>query len=70
MAFICGFNGQRVLRKYVEKSRKQTRNGLISAGVDDPKEWARNAADVIQSLDEQNFSMDKNDLRLILLFRE
>ena len=67
MVFICIFYSQKVLYAHIKKRWKQKRDDLISTGIDNPKELIRKGVDVIQSIDEQNFSTDKSNLRFIRL---
>ena len=70
MAYICGFNGNKTLRCFVEHKWKQRRDQLIINGINDPRQWARCGNDVIDNLNEDDFNIEKSELRLILLFRD
>ena len=70
MAYICGFDGRRPLREYIERKWKERRDELIMSGIEDPKQWARCGADVISSVNEHDFNIEKSDLRLVLLFTD
>ena len=70
IAYICGFDGQRPLREYIERKWKERRDELIMSGIEDPKQWAICGADVISSVNEHDFNIEKSDLRLVLLFTD
>ena len=70
MAYICGFDGNKTLRCYVEQKWKERRDTLISNNINDPRQWARSGNDVIESINEDSFNIEKSDLRLVLLFRD
>ena len=70
LAFICGFNGNKTLRRVVEQKWKERRDFLIRNGINDPRQWARSGNDVIQNINDVSFNVDKSELRLVLLFRD
>ena len=70
MAYICGFDGNKTLRCYVEQKWKERRDTLISNNINDPRQWARSGNDVIESINEDSFNIEKSDLCLVLLFRD
>ena len=69
LAFICGFNGEKPLRRYVEKKWKERRDDLIRDGINDYRQWARVGNEVIENLNQQELNTEKSELRLILMFR-
>ena len=69
LAFICGFNGEKPLRRYVEQKWKERRDDLIRNGINDYRQWARVGNEVIENLNEQELNTDRSELRLILMFR-
>jgi hypothetical protein len=62
MAFICGFDGRKRLREFVEYMWKQRRDQLIRRGIHDPRMWVRCGEDVIREV-------NVNDLRLVCFFK-
>ena len=71
MAYICGFDGLRPLRLFIEKRWKEKRDDLIWNGIEDPKDWARSGIDMINEVNQNEFpDISKSDLRLVLLFKE
>ena len=70
MAYIYGFDGQRPLREYIERKWKEKRDELIMNGIKDPKQWSRCGADVILSMNQYDFNIEKSDLRFVLLFTD
>ena len=69
MAYICGFDGKKTLRQYIKQKWEDRRNELVNNGVNDLREWARCGNDVIQNTNEASFNIERQDLRLILLFK-
>ena len=69
MAYICGFDGKNTLRQYIKQKWEDRRNELVNNGVNDLREWARCGNDVIQNTNEASFNIERQDLRLILLFK-
>ena len=69
MAYICGFNGEKTLRRFVEQKWKERRDVLIRNGINDVRQWAKCGNDVIQHLNEGDNIFERCELRLILLFR-
>ncbi len=69
MAFICGFNGEKNLRRFIEQKWKEKRDSLVQNGINDIRRWAHCGNEVIDNLDETAFNTEKSELRLILLFR-
>jgi hypothetical protein len=69
MAFICGFNGEKNLRRFIEQKWKEKRDSLAQNGINDIRRWAHCGNEVIENLDETAFNTEKSELRLILLFR-
>ena len=70
MAYICGFNGNKNLRCFIEQKWKERHDQLILNSINDPRLWATSGNDVIQSLNDNSFNIEKNELCLVLLFRE
>jgi hypothetical protein len=62
MGFICGFDGKKGLREYVEYRWKQRRDQLIQRGINDPRMWVRCGENVIQDVNVK-------DLRLVCFFK-
>ena len=69
MAYICGFNGERNLRRFIEQKWKERRDCLVRNGINDVRIWARCGNDVIDNIDEVAFNIERSELRLVLLFR-
>eukprot|EP00957_Ditylum_brightwellii_P037500 2835656-Ditylum_brightwellii.AAC.1 len=68
--YICGFNGQKQLRRHIEFKWKQKRDFLVVSRIDDPREWAEAGTNIINDVVlEETFSIEKTDLCLVLLFK-
>ena len=70
IAYICGFNGERTLRRHIEQKWKERRDILIQNGINDPRQWARSGNDIIEDIDVDYFAIERSELRLVLLFRD
>ena len=71
MAYICGFDGSRPLRLFIEKKWKEKRDLLILNGNNDIKDWAKSGADAINEINATAFpNSNKSELRLVLLYKE
>ena len=69
-AYICGFNCNQELMFYIERKWKEVRNIKIRLGINDIKEWARCATEVIADIDEEQFGNQTSELSLVCLFKE
>ena len=69
MGYICGFNGNKPLRRLIEKVRKEKRNFLINKGINDAKIWFKAGRRVISQVDDDIYPQEKKELRLIELFK-
>ena len=69
MAYICGFDGKKTLHQHIKQKWEDRRNELFNNGVNDIREWSRCGNDVIQNTNEASFNIERQDLRLILLFK-
>eukprot|EP00957_Ditylum_brightwellii_P025007 1892092-Ditylum_brightwellii.AAC.1 len=47
MAYSCGFNGKKQLRRYIKRKWKEKRDYMVVSGIDNPKEWAEAGTDVV-----------------------
>ena len=50
--------------------RKEERDELIMNSIGDPKQRARYGADIIASMNQDDFNIKKSDFRLVLLFTD
>ena len=50
--------------------RKEERDELIMNSIGDPKQRARCGADIIASMNQDDFNIKKSDFRLVLLFTD
>jgi hypothetical protein len=53
---------------YFERVWKEKRDRLIREGVNDMKEWAYCASEIIMTMNQENFGVDSTDLALVCLF--
>ena len=68
--YIAGFNGgNKILRRHIEMKWKEKRDYLISQGISDPRRWFQIGTNVIAELDIESFGKEKEELRLIELFK-
>ena len=70
MGFIYGFNGNKNLRRFIEKLWKEKRDYLTNQGINDPKCLFQSGKNVICELDDTLYSKEKKELRFIELFKE
>ena len=68
-AYICGFNGNQLLRFHLENEWKRRRDYLIQRNISCRKELAMSVNDVLERMNENNH-LNRNDfdLRSLLLF--
>lgn len=69
-ALICGFDGNKSLRRYVESAWKRERDKLIREGVLCLKRWALCGNDVISSINRDTWNFDPSQLRLLFFFND
>ena len=70
MGFICGFNGNKNLQRFIEKLWKEKRDYLTNQGIIDAKNLFQSGKNVICELDETIYSKEKKELRFIELFKD
>ena len=70
MGFICGFNGNKNLRRFIEKLWKEKRDYLTNQGIIGAKNLFQSGKNVICELDETIYSKEKKELRFIELFKD
>ena len=71
MTYIFGFGGGcKKLREHIEYEWKVRKNESIINESNDSRRWTRCGQDVINQIDETQYSIDKLDLTLVCLFRE
>ena len=68
-AYICGFNGNQLLRFHLENEWKRRQDYLIQRNISCRKELAMSVNDVLERMNENNH-LNRNDfdLQLVLLF--
>ena len=67
-AYVCGFDGNRRLRKYFEKEWQHEVTVLIEQGVNCVIRWALVANKIIDRIKANHKFRDEQDLRLVMLF--
>ena len=71
LGYIAGFNGcDKSFRRLIERNWKEKRDFLIQQGNFDPRQWFRIGRNVIGDLDDRLYRKEKNELRIIELFKD
>ena len=69
-SYICGFDGNRIVRTYVEQQWKRKRDEVIQRGIICMKQIAQCGQLVIKQVQYDVFKIDRMELWLILNFED
>ena len=70
IAFICGFDGNKILRRQIERQWQESMHTQIRSGITDAKQIARSAGVIIERNNSLEDVIEPIQLRLQLLFTE
>ena len=69
MGFICGFNGNKCMRRIIENCGNKNEIFFINQRILDPKIWFKSGKQVILEFDEDICHEQKKESRFIELFK-
>lgn len=70
IAFICGFDGNKILRRQIERQWQEKMHSQITNGINDAKQIARSAGVIVERNNSLEDVIEPIQLRLQLLFTE
>ena len=70
IVYICGFDGNNILRRSIERQWQECMHRLRRIGIIDAKQISRSASDIVERKNALSDAILPVKLKLILLFNE